>query len=365
MRAGEPVEALARRLHARAGAIPLLALRVPALERTAWREGLRAARALERRASVAFASAVGRVLRADDLLGHDWGSDVFVAALAAPVRDGERDAAPPDVRRALRRLATTIERATELAVDAGWTRYVPEQHGGIASAIGDAIVRGAHERERYAFFCSIGHELRTPLASIRGLLETLLDDALEPDARRRFVEIAFGESLRLGRLLDGMFEISLLDLGASAAPASRCDLGPTLERALAACAVRAAARGVEVQGDAPALAVVFEGEQLALALVNLLDNAIKHGRPAGRVTIRADARARGTVTLVIDDDGPGIPLQDRERIFGLGTRGSTAAPGSGIGLALVRMILERAGGSIEAGEAPGGGARFTLALPRA
>ncbi len=194
--------------------MPLLVFRLPALERTAWQRGLRAARSIERRASVAFTAATAQVLRSEDLIAHDRGTDAFLAALIAPTRDGRRWPAPVDIRSALARIAATIEGLTSLDVDAGWTRYDAPSARGIDAAIAAALARGAQERERYAFFSAIGHELRTPLASIRGYLETLLDDDADAGTRRRFVRIAHTESLRLTRLLEGMFEISLLDLSA-------------------------------------------------------------------------------------------------------------------------------------------------------
>ncbi len=99
-----------------------------------------------------------------------------------------------------------------------------------------ALLRGAQERERYAFFSALGHELRTPLSSIRGYLETLLDDDVDARTRRRFVRIAYNESLRLSRLVDGMFEISLLDLHATLRrPSGSGSLGLALEAAADAC----------------------------------------------------------------------------------------------------------------------------------
>jgi signal transduction histidine kinase len=99
-------------------------------------------------------------------------------------------------------------------------------------------------------------------------------------------------------------------------------------------------------------------------LINLIDNAIKHGRVGGRVDVRADLDAPRVVTITVDDDGAGIVRADRERLFALGERGATRAPGSGIGLALVRIILERAGGRVEIRDAPRGGARFAVTIPR-
>jgi signal transduction histidine kinase len=327
---------------------------------------LRAARAVERRAGEAFAAAAERVLRADDLTAHDRGSDAFVAALVAPTRDGHRTPAPIDVRSALARIAASVASGTGLEVDTGWTRYDARTARGIEAAVERALVRGAQERERYAFFSAVGHELRTPLASIRGYLETLLAGEADAATRRRFVQIAHGEALRLPRLLEGMFEISLLDLSMPLQVRAAGRLDVALRGAVDACAALAAERGVTVAvAPAPAEAVGLDGDRLMLVLINLIDNAIKHGRRGGRVEVAAGVDSPRTLTIEVDDDGPGIAPAERERVFALGERGATAAHGSGIGLALVRLLLERAGGRVEIGDAALGGARFAITLPRA
>lgn len=331
----------------------------------AWRRGLRAARALERAAAAAFSTAVSSVLRADDLVAHNSGSDVFVAALLTPTRDGNLPA-PVDARSALARIAAAMEAATRLEVRTGWTIYDRAADAGDFDAVVErALERGAQERERYAFFSSLGHELRTPLSSIRGYLETLLDEGVDTATRERFVRIAYNESLRLSRLVDGMFEISLLDLHATFPAPAIGSLAHALQAAHDACAASAAARGVAIAiDDTPAPRVAIDGDRLTLVLVNVLDNAIKHGRAGGGVFVGIGLADPRTVRVTVDDDGPGIERADRERVFVLGERGSSAANGSGIGLALVRLILERAGGRVDVDESPLGGARFTLTVPR-
>jgi signal transduction histidine kinase len=344
---------------------PVLAVRLPELERTAWRRGLRAARALERTATAAFSTAVSKVLRADDLVGHDGGSDVFLAALVAPTRDGSVPA-PVDARSALARIAATMEAATRLDVLTGWTTWdVASDAGAIEAVVERALIRGAQERERYAFFSSVGHELRTPLSSIRGYLETLLDDGVDQRTRERFVRIAYNESLRLSRLVDGMFEISLLDMNSKWPVRSTGSLGQALEAARDACARNAAARHVAIAiDDAADDDVAIDGDRLTLVLVNLIDNAVKHGIAGGGVFVGVNADDDRFVRVTVDDDGPGIALADRERVFGLGERAATTAQGTGIGLALARLILERAGGRMDLENSPLGGARFVLTVPR-
>jgi len=345
---------------------PLLVVRLPELERVAWRRGLRAARSLERAAGAAFSTAVSCVLRADDFVAHDGGSDVFVAALVGPTRDGGAVPAPVDVRSALARIAAAMEASIRLDVRTGWTTYDRAADAGAMDAVVErALVRGAQERERYAFFSSLGHELRTPLSSIRGYLETLLDGDVDVHTRERFLRIAYNESVRLSRLVEGMFEISLLDLHADPPAHAIGSLRHAIDAASDACAANASRQRVGIEmGPAPMVGVAIDDDRLTLVLVNLIDNAVKHGRPGGAVFISVDENDPRFVRVHIDDDGPGIAPADRQRVFALGERAETAAKGTGIGLTVARLMLERAGGRVELEESPLGGARFTVSVRR-
>ena len=205
------------------------------------------------------------------------------------------------------RIATTIEGATALDVETGWTRYEPAAETALDAAIVRALVRGSQERERYAFFSVVGHELRTPLASICGYLETLQSGETDRATRERFVRIAHAESLRMTRLLEGMFEVSLLDLSAPFARPAHGRLDTALAGAALACARTAAKRGVTLR--VPELVetpVAIDADRLMLVLINLIDNAVKHGSAGGRVEVRVGIATPRTVQLTVDDDGGGV-----------------------------------------------------------
>jgi signal transduction histidine kinase len=348
------------------GPVPLLVVRLPALERVAWRRGLHVARRLERRATGAFATAVARVLRDGDLVAHDAGSDVYVAALLAPTRERGGSGGPPDARAALARIVATIAATTRLECLTGWTLYDPTGDAGkLGAVVARGLQRGAQERERYAFFSALGHELRTPLSSIRGYLETLLDERVDEETRRRFTRIAHAESLRLSRLVEGMFEISLLDMRDAGSPPAIGSLAQALEAAHDACAAAAASRRVGIAiADVPGVRVTIDTDRLTLVLVNLIENAVKHGRPGGDVFVGVEVIDQRFVRVTVDDDGPGIATADRDRIFAIGERADTVASGSGIGLALVRLMLERAGGRVDLERSLLGGARFVVIVPQ-
>lgn len=346
--------------------VPLLVLRLPQFERIAWRRGKRAAQQLERGAARAFTQSARQSLREQDLLAHDPDTDVFAAAILAGPRAQDRHVPTAlDCRSALERIAAAMSLATGLGIETGWT-LVRRLDGaaGLDDEIAVALERGLRERERYEFFATVGHELRTPLTSVRGYLETVLDGGLDAATCARFLETARRETLRLGRLVDNLFEFSLLDLSAAVFNTASCNLAAVVAHACEILAPAARARGIAlINAAAMPVAAKIEEDACLQVVINLLDNAIKYGRERGcvRVGLRVD---QPFVRLTVDDDGPGIAAGDREAIFGLRVRAARAQrPGTGIGLAIVRMIADRAGGEVSAGESALGGARFELALP--
>jgi signal transduction histidine kinase len=346
--------------------VPLLVVRLRDLERIAWHKGRAAARVLERRSLRSFVATASRALRASDILAHDADSEDFLAALVSPTRIAGSVATPTDCRATLARLASAMELGGGLDVETGWTIL----HGlsgrqSLAAAVESALERGTRERERYAFFSTIGHELRTPLTSIRGYLETLIEQELDPATTRRFLEVARNEAVRLGRLVDGMFEISMLDLRAGSHHGESGMLAESLGTALNAVAPFALARRtsmMELPYDDCDVAVATD--RLVQIMVNVLENAIKHGRDEGRVLVSVAALDARYVEIRVDDDGPGVEPHERDSIFSLASRGANAAAkGWGIGLAVVRLMLERIGGEVDVGASELGGAQFRVRLP--
>jgi signal transduction histidine kinase len=317
-------EQLAETIEERVGygaAVPLLVVRCPEFAQSA--------------TPVSFYDAARCVVRRDDSLANAPGTDRFAIALLAPPRSG----APPDARQ----VHAALERI------------------GAAITIGAELEHGKGERGRGAMLAAVGHELRTPLTSICGYLETLLDRELDAPTTRRFLETARREALRLGRLVDGMLEFSLLDLSTRRSiPA--CDLVEQIRTAVESAAPLAAARSTHIRVTLPlSVRARVDGDACVHAIVNLIENAIKHGGAGGNVEISCACEAR-YAWIAVDDDGPGIDLVQRESIFRIGVRGPSR-PGSGIGLAVVHAIAERAGGNVLVERSPRGGARFILRFP--
>lgn len=349
-----------------ANPIPLLVVRLRDLERIAWREGRAAARVLERRSLRSFVETASNTLRASDVLAHDDESEDFLAALMSPTRTSGSVATPTDCRATLARLASAMEAGGSMRVETGWVIVRGIAVGtNLASAVESALERGSREKERYAFFSLIGHELRTPLTSLRGYLETVLEEDLDSTTARRFLEIARSEAIRLGRLVDGMFDLSLMDLPARNDRTESCLLNVVLDTALATLAPLAAARRtsiVLVPNDDTEVAV--SPDRLMQIVINVVENAIKHGDEGGRISVSVAPLDTRYLEIRVDDDGPGVAVSEWESIFTLASRGTKAtAQGAGIGLAIVRLMLERIGGEIDVAQSELGGACFRVRVP--
>lgn len=337
-----------RRANARGRTVPLLLLRV-------------AHGGLEPAVAQHFVRAAARVVRRGDQLAHEPGSLWYAVAMLSPSRCA-RDTLAFDARAALERLAAVLAGDLGVRAEFGWWPVTAPEP--LDQLIARALERGARERERLELLATVGHELRTPLTSIRGFLETLIEDELDAATARRFLTIARDEALRLGRLVDGMLEYSLHD---PAPQEGRTDVARALRDAAQLLAPMARSRTIRVIIRAPERAdAAIAQDACARVLINLLENGLKYGRAGGQLTATLE-RQDPYLCLILDDDGPGIARGERERIFERRARGRGAhgRPGNGLGLAIVRSIVERAQGSIAAGAAPGGGARFVVRLPAA
>jgi two-component system sensor histidine kinase PrrB len=229
------------------------------------------------------------------------------------------------------------------------------------------------------FAADVGHEVRTPLTSMRANLDALRRNPSMPEAeRRRILDDVVREQAALVSLLDSLQALARGDAGASL-PRERLDFAEVVDAAVEAARRR--------HPDATIVLSAPEGGQelsgwpdgLRLLVDNLLENAIRHGgshitvelRPADNSTVVPSelpdfAPKQNSVLFSVSDDGPGVPLAERQRIFERFARGEGAiAPGSGLGLALVAQQASLHGGEVEIGESPDGGARFTVRLPTA
>jgi signal transduction histidine kinase len=223
-------------------------------------------------------------------------------------------------------------------------------------------------RLREDFVSSVSHELRTPLSQIRLFAETLrLDRVRTPEERRRSLEIIDQEARRLTQLVENALAVSRSERGAGAIAPREQDVAEILRRAVEGFEPLAVAAGARVVTDLPATAAgVVDADALRQVVVNLLDNAVKYGPRGQSVSVRLENEG-GQLFLSVEDEGPGVPARDRERIFERFVRldrdRASERAGAGIGLAVARELVRQHGGTIRAEGGARGGARFVVRIP--
>jgi signal transduction histidine kinase len=231
----------------------------------------------------------------------------------------------------------------------------------------EAAARASEARTRQ-FVADAAHELRTPLAGVQAVAEAAIAPGLPLEERERLHLLLLRETRRAGRLVDDLLVLARLDAGIEL----RREPVDVLELAeVEAERVRLLApdRTVEVSGE-PAT-VSGDAARLGQVLANLLDNARRYSGADGRIDV--SVTANGWVTVLVADSGPGVPPEDRERIFDrlvrldqARTESGTPDGGAGLGLAIARGFARAHGGDLRCVEpADGKGAAFVLTLPRA
>ncbi len=229
------------------------------------------------------------------------------------------------------------------------------------------------EEMRADFVANASHELRTPLAALLGFIETLQGTARDDaKARERFLAIMQEQARRMARLIDDLLSLSRIELNAHRRPDTPVDLVPIVRQVVDGLETLARDRGVTVNVEAAnALTVLGNHDELVRLFENLVENALKYGAAGKRVDItlsHATAAEGGPEARVgVRDYGPGIAPEHlprlTERFYRVDVRESRAQGGTGLGLALVKHILNRHRGRLTIESVPGSGATFTIHLP--
>jgi len=196
------------------------------------------------------------------------------------------------------------------------------------------------------------HEVRSPVAALSAVAETVDESLLDASMRGELVRLALAACRGIERIV--------LDVAVASVRLGTVDVTTLVRDAVAAYAVR----GVDVEADVVERPLVVSGDPVRLrqALDNLIANAVAHGRSSRSVTVRA-TRVDDTVEIAVADAGRGIPPDELARIFELGARLDDSTPGSGLGLTLTRAIVDAHDGVLEVDSQPGEGATFTITLP--
>ena len=215
----------------------------------------------------------------------------------------------------------------------------------------------------------VGHDLRTPLTSIRAIVEALADGVVEdPQTAQRYLRTAQQDIRTLAHLIDDLFEMAKLDAGGLQLDLQPCAWQDLVSDTLESFSEVARREGVCLEGQVEAglAAVCLDGVRISRVLSNLVGNALRHTPAGGRVTVSA-RRVGEDVLLEVADTGEGIAEQDQPHIFERFYRGeksrSRATGGAGLGLSIARGIIEAHGGQIGLRSSPGAGATFFFTLP--
>jgi two-component system, OmpR family, phosphate regulon sensor histidine kinase PhoR len=229
------------------------------------------------------------------------------------------------------------------------------------------------EEMRADFVANASHELRTPLAALSGFIETLQGSARDDaKARERFLPIMQEQARRMARLIDDLLSLSRIELNAHRRPDTPVDLVPIIRQVADGLQTLARDRGVTVTVDAAnGVRVPGDRDELVRVFENLVENALKYGATGRRVDIGLSqgesAEGEQEARVSVRDYGPGIAPEHvprlTERFYRVDVRDSRAQGGTGLGLALVKHILNRHHGRLSIESIPGAGATFTVFLP--
>jgi len=317
---------------------------------------------------VSHANAPARALLGERVLGED-------------VRVGLRH---PAVLQALAQARDAIGPATRELMGFGRPENILRLR---AIALGDARVLLSFvdvtqarltERMRVDFVANASHELKTPLTTILGFIETLQGPAAEDEpARARFLEIMAREAGRMSRLIDDLLSLSRIELDKYVAPRAAIELAPLVQDVGKTLAVRLDSDrrvlSVQVPGDLPP--ITADRDQILQVLHNLVSNALKYGRSGTPILIRAETlpprgpRADAMVRVSVEDEGEGIASEHlprlTERFYRVDTSRSRLVGGTGLGLAIVKHIVERHRGQLGIVSKPGEGTTVSFTLPEA
>ena len=242
---------------------------------------------------------------------------------------------------------------------------VPGDMGALASSFNDmATELGSLEMFRKDFINNFSHEFKTPIVSIRGFAKQLEREDLTAEQRRDYLGIIVSESDRLANMASNVLLLSKLENQTIVTHKASLALDEQLRRAILLLEKQWSEKEIELDVDLEDIGYYGNEEMLNHVWVNLLGNAVKFSPDGGRLTVRL-RREGGFAVCTVRDAGPGMDEATRRRVFEKFYQGDTAhaTEGNGLGLALVKRIVDLCEGSVEVDSAPGQGSTFTVRLP--
>lgn len=296
----------------------------------------------------AVGSHVADVMALQDLEGHDWFGCV-------DPYDGLA------IRRTLAEAAWLTEDGREVLVTGSLHRQrVGDKVDRLALCLRDARARERLDRARSDLVATVAHELRSPLTGVKGFTATLLSkwDRLTDSQKLLMLQTVDADADRLTRLIAELLDVARIDSGRLSLRSEPVDLAEAVRRQIEPLA-RASERVITV--DAPDRPRVWvDRDKFAEVVANLVDNAIKHGQ--GHIAVAVRGTGDGGAELVVDDEGPGIPVDIRPRIFSKFWRHGDHS-GSGLGLYIACGLVQAHHGAIYVEESPTHGARMRVQIP--
>ena len=246
----------------------------------------------------------------------------------------------------------------------------PQEVRGLALTFNEMVTRVQEgQKAQRDFVANVSHELKTPLTSIQGFAQAILDGtAQDRDSQQHAAQVVYDEAQRLHRLVEDLLELARMDAGQIDFHQDRVDIMALLIAVVERLSVKAAEAGVNVINTVGQLPVLIgDGDRLAQVFMNLIDNAIKHTPEDGQVSLWGEY-ADGWISIHVEDSGPGIPEDELSRIFERFYQLDKARPGGvdrgvGLGLAITREIVRSHQGRMVAQSELGRGSRFTVQLP--
>ena len=274
-------------------------------------------------------------------------------------------------------VATPLQKASSAAVAIAQGKFDqtvpvsgPTEVKSLARSFNEMTARvNTSQQVRRDFVANVSHELKTPLTSIQGFSQAILDGAAaDPEAVRRAATIINDEADRMRRSVEGLLDLARLDAGQAALQRAPTDLAAVLASIIEKLSLRAAEKQIILRAQIdPLPSMVADADRLAQVFANLLDNALKYTPNGGTVMLTAQLGSGGAVVTVADT-GSGIPAEDLPHIFERFYRvekSKAAGRGYGLGLAITKEIVQAHGGAISVESVSGLGTKFTVRLPLA
>jgi signal transduction histidine kinase len=301
----------------------------------------------------ALGSELPDVLPLHDGDGRDWWKclDPY-GGLSTRTRHPERSLFLPD--------------GAELLVTAAYQRDAARRVDRFSVCLRDAACRSRQERNRADLVSTVAHELRSPLTSVKGFTATLLAKwhRFNDDQKRVMLETVNADADRVTRLITELLDVSRIDAGRLEVHRQVVDLADEARKVIAGRVAAGEPEGrfkLEVRGQLPEM--WLDPDKIHQITANLVENAVRHGAGTVTIMVEPDPHREGAV-VVVRDEGEGIPPEAAQRVFRQFWRGSERRRGgTGLGLYIVKGLVEAHDGAISVRQAPGGGAEFRFTLP--